>query len=240
MSDELLDRLLTEFESFELPFYFAPFKLSDPFLDKRMIPLCERFNRQVPKGHLRLFTNGSALTDKTISGVAGLKRVAHLWISLNEHDPEKYEQVMGLNFAHTTKNLDHLHQEVVLGRFSHPVVVSRVGGSVGERWSFADYVRNRWPRFQPSVIRKDAWIDFTNSDELTVPEHQCGRWWELNITATGEVCLCCMSDGESPDQIVGDVNTQTMKEIYNSARWREFRDTTNRKDRPICSTCSYG
>src|SRR5574343_1888799 len=173
---------------FAHPFYFSPFKVSEPLLDKRVLPLCRRFNEKCPKGVLRLFSNGSALTERNIREIAALDRVAHLWISLNEHTPEAYEATMGLDFDQTTRRIDTLHDIVAAGEFPHPVVISRVG-TVDD---FARYVRQRWPRFKIAMIKRDAWIDFTHADSTDVPDALCGRWWELNITATGKESLCCM------------------------------------------------
>jgi hypothetical protein len=238
MPDELLNRLLDEMATFKKPFYFSPFKVNEPFLDKRLMPLCQKFEEKVPHGVLRLFTNGSALTDKHIREVANLQRVAHLWISLNEHEAQAYEATMGLKFDHTAKRLDAVHEAVVAGWFPHPVVVSRVGHSD----SFVAYCQRRWPRFQVATIRKDAWIDFTDPDVSEVPTAPCGRWWELNITATGASTLCCMSDGDRPEHHVGNVNTHTMLEVYNSEAMKARRAVNDRheiKDMP-CSRCSYG
>lgn len=239
MSDELLSKLMDEFATFQTPFYFSPFKVNEPLLDKRLIPLCEKFNEVAPKSAIRLFTNGSALTDKHISEIAGLKRIAHLWISLNEHEESAYERVMGLDFAITTKRLDSLHREVVAVRFRHPVVVSRVGLDD----EFVAYVRDRWPRFKPAIIKKDAWIDYTEADRWEVPNSACVRWWELNVTSDGKVRHCCMDDGHTDQWTIGDLNKQTMLEVYNSPFWRERREQLlSRKaldERSPCARCTY-
>lgn len=235
MPDELLYRLVDEMAQFRTPFYFSPFKLNEPFLDKRLIPLCQKFNEVAPHAVLRIFSNGSALTDKHIEGVAGLKRVAHLWISLNHHDEEEYEKLMGLKFSHTASRLDALHKR----QFPHPVVVSRVGSDV----EFVRYVQNRWPKFKVSLIKKDAWIDFTDPDDPTVPDTPCVRWWELNVTAEGKVTHCCMADGDKDKWMIGDLNKDTLLGVYNSPFWKERRETLmSRKkldDRSPCARCSY-
>lgn len=231
MPDELLARLLDEMATFEVPFYFSPFKVNEPLLDKRVIPLCRAFNEKAKNGYLRLFSNGSALTEKNIEGIAGLKRVLHLWVSLNTHRPVEYEQVMGLDFEHTARNLDRLHAR----EFPHPVVVSRVGPDA----DFVRYVSWRWPKFRPAIIKRDAWIDYTSATSDEVPAEPCGRWWELNITATGKAALCCM-DGRG-EYGFGDVNNQTLLEIYNHPTfraWRENMISRHEAGNP-CNRCSY-
>lgn len=231
LSDEILARLVDEMATFREPFYFSPFKVNEPFLDKRLLPLCRSFNEKVPHGVLRLFSNGSALTVANIEGTAALTNVAHLWVSLNTHHPVEYAELMGLDFDHTTRNLDRLQEY----DFPHPVVVSRVGPDP----DFAKYVGWRWPKFKVAMIKRDAWIDYTTADDVTVPDTPCGRWWELNITATGKAALCCMdSEGRYG---FGDVNTQTLLEIYNHPTvrgWREQQISRKSAGSP-CNGCSY-
>ena len=231
LPDEVIARLVDEMATFALPFYFSPFKVNEPFLDKRLLPLCRAMNEKVPKAVLRLFTNGSALTDRHIDELARLSNVAHLWVSLNTHRPVEYESLMGLDFERTARRLDALHARP----FPHPVVVSRVGPDA----DFGRYVAWRWPKFRPSIIERDAWIDFTATDDPAVPDRPCGRWWELSITATGKASLCCM-DGEARYGF-GDVNTQTLREIYNHPTlraWREGAISRMAAGLP-CARCSY-
>lgn len=232
MSDELIERLMGEMEQWEHPFALTPFKVSEPFLDKRVLPLCAEFNRRIPHGYLRLFTNGSTLTDANVDRVAALSNVFHLWVSLNEYRAEEYEKLMGLDFDRTTANLDRLHAR----DFPHPVVLSTVGLP---NVAFKAYCLRRWPKFSPAVLKRDAWIDFIDPQSPEVPDEPCSRWWELNITATGEAALCCM-DAEAR-YAVGNVHQQTLLEIYNQPKLRERRlHVLSRKvvGEP-CARCSY-
>ena len=231
MPYELIRRLIDEMATWEHPFFFSPFKVNEPLLDKRLIPICQEFNEKVPKGVLRIFTNGSPLTEERAQEIAGLNRVVHLWVSLNSHDPEEYRRLMGLDFDRTARNLDRLHAS----DFPHPVVLSCVGFPNEE---FRRYCFERWPKFQSTAIGKSAWIDYTDPQISEVPDSECSRWWELSITATGKVSLCCM-DGEARYPL-GDVNTQTMLEIYNSPGYRALRSLKSRRQSAEpCNRCSY-
>ena len=232
MSDELIDRLIEEMAAFKRPFIFSPFKVNEPLLDKRLIPICESFNERAPHGYLRIFTNGAPLTDANIEGIAKLKNVRHLWISLNSHEPEEYERLMGLKFEHTAKRLDRLHAS----KFPHPVMLSCVGFP---NEPFRRYCYERWPKFDSMAISKSGWIDYTDPQISEVPDTPCSRWWELSITASGVASLCCM-DGEAAYPI-GNVEKQTMLEIYNAPAWRERREKLlSRKDAGApCATCTY-
>lgn len=60
------------------------------------------------------------------------------------------------------------------------------------------------------------------------PWMACRRPWELSyITAEGEVLPCCfvpfVTNAQWQDYVLGDVRTQSLAEIWNGERYREFR-----------------
>ena len=238
MSDELLKKLVDEMISWDRLMYFSPFKLNEPLLDKRTIPLCERINADSDKIVIRLFTNGSALTPENVHNIAKLKRVGYLWISLNSHIPEEYERLMGLKFDRTAKNLDYLHS---VDDFPHAVMLSTVG------WPnepFRRYCYDRWPKFESMAIKKDAWLGYTDAQVTEVPDTPCSRWFELSVMADGFVSQCCMHDGEDKRWNIGNVNEQSLYEIYNAPLWRNRREAlVSRKsldrDMAPCAQCTY-
>lgn len=237
MPDELLNKLVDEMVSWDREVYFSPFKLSEPLLDKRMLPLCESINERSDRMVLRIFSNGSALTPQNIEGLSKLRRVAQLWVSLNSHIPEEYEKLMGLKFERTAKNLDYLHEQ----DFPHAVMLSTVGYPNEQ---FRRYCFDRWPKFESMAIKKDAWLGFTDAQVLDVPDTACSRWFELSVTARGTVSHCCMDDGQDSRWTIGDVNSQTLYEVYNAPRWRDRREQmVSRKslssESSPCQQCSY-
>jgi hypothetical protein len=237
MPDELLNKLVDEMISWDRLMYFSPFKLSEPLLDKRTIPLCRSINARSDKIVIRMFSNGSALTPENIAAVASLKRLSYLWVSLNSHIPEEYEQLMGLKFEKTAKNLDYLHS---LEDFPHAVMLSTVGYPNED---FRRYCFDRWPKFESMAIKKDAWLGFTEAQVTEVPDTGCSRWFEMSVTARGTVSHCCMDDGQNLKYSVGDTNTQSLYEIYNAPRWKDRRSpVVSRKaldETSPCSQCTY-
>ena len=233
MPDELLDRLVKQMAVWPQRFIVSFFKVNEPLLDKRVLPLMERVGNHIANASLRLFSNGSTLTDDNVDRIAGLKRLHHLWISLNDHREAEYEALMGLSWKKTTGNLDRLHARE---GFPHQVMLSCVGYPNED---FRRYCFDRWPKFESMAIKRDAWIDFTSPDIAEVPDTPCSRWWELNITATGKAALCCM-DGRG-EYGFGDVNEQTMLEIYNHPTLRAWRESMigRRQAGNPCNRCSY-
>jgi hypothetical protein len=241
MPDEMLDRIVEELKDHPHPFIVSPFKVNEPFLDKRLLPFCRKVMAELPNAMLRLFSNGSALTGKNLCEVDQLERVYHLWISLNTHDPAEYKRVMSLDFDRTTANLDSLHVMKEHGAFRHPVVLSKVMEHAVRELvdeAFIAYCRDRWPLFEVFTIKRDSWLGNVEIDARPIPDAPCGRWQELSITATGVVSLCCM-DGKA-EHPIGDLRTQSLFEVYNSREYRERRvKNLSRLEVPVCSGCNY-
>lgn len=240
MPDELIDAIIEELKDHPHPFLISPFKVNEPFLDKRLIPICRKINAELPNAILRLFSNGSALTEKHIDEVATLNRVTHLWISLNEYEADAYKATMGLDFNRTVANLDLLHSKKAAGTFPFEVMISRVRQALipneADR-AFSRFVYDRWPLFKVHLIKRDSWLGFTEPNDSEVPDEPCGRWFELSVMATGKVSLCCMdSSGEFS---IGDIKDGVFA-TYNAPHWRERRlKMLSRKGINPCSTCNY-
>jgi len=241
MSDELLEKILTDLEDIPktYPFYLSPFKVNEPFLDKRLLPLLEDINQRLPNALIRLFSNGTPITEKKIDQLARIRNVEHLWISLNEHRSDVYEKVMQLPLSKTLKRLDLLHKKKMQG-FPHPVIISKVVDDTFADGQFYEFVNDRYPEFVVHLIKREAWIDFHDHDaiEKEVPATTCGRWYEINIMSTGVVALCCMDGGgEYP---IGDVSKDHVLEVFNSPGYRRMRaGAFNRQAYDPCNRCTY-
>jgi len=226
------------------PFFISPFKVNEPLLDSRLNHFCLLIEAAVPQARLRLFTNGQPLTMYHVEWIANLKRVEHLWISLNSTDPYEYESLMKCKYAIVMRNLDALHAAVVKKEFTHPVVLSRVlqGGSNGQLLGDADClfhreVLQRWPLFQTHLIKRDSWLGYVAPGDARVPRSPCARWFELSITAEGKAVLCCMDGKGEYEQ--GDVSTQSLLEIYNNPFLTKCRQAATRQGIEPCQGCSY-
>jgi radical SAM protein with 4Fe4S-binding SPASM domain len=180
------------------------------------------------KAITRIFTNGSALTLKRAEELHNIDNL-ELWISLNEHDEDRYKEVMGIDFNKTVKNIDALHET----DFCHKVKLLKVGRDEG----FKAYCKERWPDYEAIIIKKDGWLGYTEPAPNKIGD-ACDRWFELSIMADGKVSLCCM-DGTG-EYAIGDINTQTMREVYNTPEYKARRlGDVKRGEVSPCSTCNY-
>ena len=241
MSDALIDKIINDLKAIPeaVPFTIAPFKVNEPFLDKRFITVCEKINNELHNAKLRIFTNGSTLTDEVIDRISGIRNVIHLWVSLNESEKASYEAKIKLPFEKTIARLDALHKRVDGGDF-HQVIVSRVADGSDADGKFSLFLRARYPLFDCILLGREDWTGQVHSEEQRrVSPYGCYRWFEVSIMASGKVALCCM-DGEGK-HVIGDVNNQSVLDIYNSPRYKKLRQYTNSRIAavPPCDHCTY-
>lgn len=238
MSDELMESIIDQVSRWQHRFFFSPFKVNEPLMDKRVLPYMKQINERVPHAVLRLFTNGSTLTPSNREGIAKLKRVAHLWVSLNSTDEVEYRDLMKIDFFHTAQKLDFLHDEVRHKEFKHVVILSRVVQGNELDVQFIKYCKTRWPSFVVQMIKKDGWLGYTDPQMKKVPQIPCARWWELSIMSTGIAALCCM-DGTG-QYSVGNVNDTSLLDIYNQPGLLKMRQgLIDRSNVSPCNRCTY-
>lgn len=242
MSDELIGKIISDLTAIprSVPFHIAPFKVNEPFLDKRLFSICASINQQLPHAKLRIFSNGSAFTRSILEQFSRLSNVARFWISLNSHEASDYERIMQLPFEGTLSKLDLLHGLVREGLFRIPVAVSRVAESSQRDAAFTQFVRERYPLFETFLLKRFDWAGQVAVDALPpVPAIGCTRWFELSIMANGKVALCCQ-DGEGR-HVIGDALRENVLDIYNRPEYRRLRvdGLTRLEVKAPCNTCIY-
>lgn len=220
-------------------FQLSPFKVNEPLMEPRLYQFLELTQSKLPNAVITLTTNASLLNASHISNLSK-QNLGYLWVSFNDHRKVEYQETMRLPFQRTYENLQLLHSEKSAGRFNPRVVLSRVGDGTSADTDFAQWVRHEFPHFESSIFPRGDWMGQVKSHQLNDIGLSCGcsRWFELSITATGEVALCCM-DGQAK-HIIGDIKVQSVLEVYNSPEYRGLRtQVVNRQDVNFCKSCTF-
>lgn len=243
MPDQLIAKIVDDLADIpkDVRFQLAPYKVSEPFLEPRLFDILELVNRKLPNANISIITNGSPLTEKKIAQLSRVRNLSYLNVSLNFDNPEEYESVMKIPFARTVERLGMLHRKHAEGMITCRVRLTRVATHRDDDLSFAHWARANFPRFQLDILPRNDWIGEVSAPDgpRSVPDAPCHRWFDMSITATGVVAMCCM-DG-SAKYPKGNVNTQHVLEIYNQPWLRELRDTlvSRRQARRPCNGCTY-
>jgi sulfatase maturation enzyme AslB (radical SAM superfamily) len=243
LDDATLLHLIEQMKWWKVPFFISPFKVNEPFLDKRLLTFCRWINSDLPLARLRVFTNGSRFTNDNVQELLALERVEHIWVSLNEVNPDRYKEVMKyVAFEHVADKIDILHA-AWLRAIKHRVLLSRVSEvdravEDQRRKEFDDYCHKRWPGFITFHIKRDGWLGYTEPSSSAIPQGPCARWWELNIMANGRAALCCM-DGKG-DYALGSVHESSLLDLYNLPTMvRRRLSMTARANIEPCKRCTY-
>lgn len=243
MPDSLFLKIISDLK--EIPtnhkFSISPFKVNEPLMDKNIFKKIEIINNELPNAGVRFFSNFNMATYEHIEKLSKIKNLQTLWISLNLINPEEYKEVMGLDLNKTLKNIEMLLKFNKEHKIVDKVSISRVCDGTYKDKEFVDklneILKEYRAEYEIKLLPRSGWIDYVDS-LFDVPEQQpCLRWFEVNITCTGKVALCCM-DGEAKYSI-GDVNEQSVLEVYNKKEYRELRENIYpRKFLDPCKRCS--
>ena len=245
MSDALIDKIFSDLSDIpkHIPLQISPFKVNEPFMDKRMLSILKRINSELPQAQITLTTNTTPLTPKKLAELQAIENLQYIWVSLNDYRSEHYEKTMALSWARTQERLQMLHRAKDRGRLTTEVILSRVGDNSFNDQRFQEWVKETFPLFQSFVFPRGGWLGqvdaFAGTSALMdVPNVGCVRWFELSITASGTVAHCCM-DGKA-EWPIGDINTQHILDVYNHPTYRQLREKTlSRHDTSPCNTCTF-
>lgn len=262
MTDEVYDRILRELKTIEID-KICMYLENEPLVDPKLIPRMQQFIREVPFRLMEISTNAALLSAQRSEQLSQvLANVPHqIWISFHGLDERTYNGIMGLDFNKS------LAQVIRLLRLAETVPLNVIIRGSGEpqheslRHEFAfsesDY-RAFWAaKFAEHGISKPPKINYfryhdrcgtirRNSIRLqenirdTLKGFYCPRvdsW--LHFLYTGELCICCMDYHR--EEVFGDINKLSLKEIRESEAYTTMRDMAfGRKPSPtnfICKRC---
>jgi MoaA/NifB/PqqE/SkfB family radical SAM enzyme len=208
----------------------------DPMLEDRV--LYARGRTGIPIG---VFTNGVYMTPDRFTGLqtAGLSYVV---FSLNAVRPEQHEAQMGLKgkFGTVCANV-----EFAIANRNGTKVEVRAVASPGA-WTRADsqeFVR-KWGQVDlggyGQLIAEGNWAGDNRTVHMPKPSECCHRaLTQIYVLADGRVTTCCFDPAGA--QVFGDLKHQTIREVYKSKPYVEFRRAhfENKADQyAICGSCS--
>jgi len=229
--------------------------LGETLLDRHLVERIRYARRVLPRGvSIDLYTNGTLLRPKMTDALvdAGLDV---LYVSLNAATAEKRREIMQLDdfdqvvgytkYAIAAFDAKAANEGLSAARTTRRVIVKGIASKdlmeVGEHEQFQDQWQGDWDKGGAAYLHLEGnWAGSVGAKMRTRPRSACGRALsQIMVLWTGQVSLCCF-DAEGA-VILGDLRTQTLREIYGGPKAlgiREAHMEGRRGDLPLCRTCT--
>ncbi len=225
------ERILDELAAFGFAGRFSPYLNNESLLDKRLVRLVALARARLPASVLFVATNGDALTmDRALALFdAGLDR-----ITINCYDDDKDRIARMRRLAH-----DLCARIAELRRADDATFAEMVDMADGEARRRIICVRDC------TGLRVEDMSNIAgNVPDAAIPAApltlSCYRPFEqLHVRYNGDVVLChCDWKGEV---VFGNINGQSLSDIYDGAVARGYRERLARRDRRarLCSQCDF-
>jgi radical SAM protein with 4Fe4S-binding SPASM domain len=239
MPMKLIDKIIDDLQKIprEIKFQLSPFAVNEPFLDKRIFEVLDKIALKLPNAQITLTSNASPLTPAILKKLSAYD-LDYLWLSIVDYRKEVYEEKMKLSYDRLLKRLEMIHKAKEKGWFPYRTVLSRLIDRSEHDQKYHDFFKSRFPLFEIALWPYANWLGKTdNAITSNIPNLPCEHWFEFRIDAKGIVQHCCM-DGHS-DYPWGDVNKQSVLEIYNNPAYKKLRqETFSRLETSPCNTCN--
>ena len=241
MPEELFYKIIKDLKEIpgNIPFAISPFKVNEPLLDNTIFEKIYYINQELPNATICLTSNFNIATPDQIEKMSKIKKLAYIWISLNSLQEDDYRDIMGLDLKKTVNNIKLLLEYNENIKFVDRIVLARVGDDTIKDKEFIEDAGKMFnDKIEPKVTCRGEWLGYLSLNGLKCEELPCAKWFEVSITCTGEVALCCM-DGKC-EHPIGDVRNNSVLEIYNGSLYKELRKNAyERKYITPCKECSF-
>jgi len=228
MSDELFYKIVKEGKEIGVT-SFLPFLNGEPFAFPRLFRWLEHLDSQGAKSHI--YTNASLMTKEKVDDLIKYKCIDYVYCSFNGATKHTYEKVMGLDYERTKENIYYL---LSVAPFRVRVGMVLIDETIPEIEMFKKLwgKRAKLPKFVNWAGVKHDGAEWTNT---RIPCRQVRH--HMTVLWDGRVCLCCFDyDGKV---ILGDLNKQSIREVWKSIKPIRDRHYKLDFDMPLCKTCNF-
>jgi hypothetical protein len=239
MSEERFKSIIQDVMSWPVhPQVVCPFLTNEPFADARIFEFCQLINDLLPNTVLAFYTNGSLFTPQAIIKLRKVTNISVINISLHHSNAADYEAELEIPFNKTLESIDRLLIAHKLSPIANEVTLLKVGNQEPDKdQAFLSFCAQRFPGVKAWIAPRWNWKGDIQSKDPYEPwlDMVCPRSVSMCILATGKVALCCLD--QEAKYSTGDLNNQTLLEVYNGALATKQR-TTNKRDLVPCKSCN--
>jgi MoaA/NifB/PqqE/SkfB family radical SAM enzyme len=205
----------------------SPFLNGEPFLFPRLFEWLDYLKER--DIHFVLFTNGSMLTKGKAENMNAYCDVGKLIFSMHGYDKLSYESQMRLSYETVKSNIEYF---ISIAKIPYQVYI--LDTAINHKG--IDIFLETWKEGNPYSAKYNNWAGKRPSSMKGV-KIPCERILsEMTIYWDGRVNLCCMDSDAGV--ILGDVNSQSIKEIWEGNQWMRDKHKEYDFDLPLCRNCN--
>lgn len=233
MDEQLFKKIIQECKNTRLD-EIHPFFFNEPFLFPKFLDWLRYIRKELPNVKINVATNGSILTKETYDQIIKERLIDGLCFSLDAYSKETFKKTRGHdNFEQVLEHIQHLRNN------AHGIKV------------YVNFTVNK-DNYKELKEFKEFWekkginyfISYDDGRKDGKPfvkrryRRACKQPFDyITILTTGEVVLCDM-DALGKD-ILGDVNKNTIKEVWQNDKFKFIRDAHLSKKRNKHNLCKY-
>lgn len=245
MTNELFEKLLSEIDETKLK-RIIPYLNNEPFLDVNFIEKVKRIRNKFKKIEIEISSNVSMIKEKDIIALNSLN-ITELRLSVFGYEKDTYNKMMPcLNYEKTFEKLRMISN--IMSKTSTIISIVMIdNGEISEQ-EFIDMEK----MCKSLGFNFERWGFLDRSDNVTYKSNniynenvsyceQNRPLERMHILSDGRVIFCCQDWSHS--LVVGDINNNTISEVWNSKVYNNARNSLydKEKDSPmICKKCKLG
>jgi len=216
--------------------------LGEPTLDPKLVDRVKYARSSLPNVRIGVYTNGVYLTPAKFEILRDVG-LSYVVVSLNAARASQHEAIMGLRNKYYIVMNNAKYAALNRGKISVEVraVVSEDNWTEGDSAEFLALWGQAGKGGFGRLVYEGNWAGANRDFRPFKPNEACGRaLGQIYVLADGKVTTCCF-DPLGAGNVFGDLNKQTIREIYNFGPYVEFREAhfNNKADTyAICAGCS--
>lgn len=240
MSDEIFNLIISKIKNEQIIVEKFILHLNgEPFTDRKLIERIKILKQEFPNSPIWFTTNFNLPNREQIDELL-ISGVDTITISINSIEKNKYEEIMGIEYEKTIKNVEYILKKNKELNKSINIRVSIVDtGNSHIVKQFQDKYREL---AEVRVIRLGNWGGHETENRIVHESIDIQSCDDLNnqicFLSNGEFAICCFDAEGMVGMNIKDVG---ILDTFNSGEYAKLRrklKTSGKKD-TICDTCSF-
>lgn len=224
-------------------------RIGEPLLNKHLPEMIAYAKQSEVFGKILLITNG-ALLNPTLNQQIVDAGLDSMLISVQGVDAQKYLDVskVKIDFDKFVENIAHFYSIKGNCRLHIKVFHEALDGKIDEFYKIFEDICDELSiehvvPYMQDVDYKKIDCEFEKNrygDNITKHDICPQAFFTLSVLSDGNVGVCCINNHDS--FIMGNINDNTILEIWNSKKLKEFRKMQingNRYKHPVCGKCEF-